>query len=301
MERGRKNRGRKRSSAAAGLTISVAVAATLGMAIYLVSTSLPYLVDAPAADPRFGAFNRCLISTLREPRAGFAVAPGGEKLAAYGASSVAVCRKGAPAADRGALPAGVRLSFGGVSAAAFDFQGNLWLSAAQGPRPELWVMRSASDPPLSLGEVAPVALVGLPAGVAALDASGRLSSFRAQGGAEHSALFRPTSSPLLAANLDGTLLSVVTGNAVHFLRASDFSLVRLEDSCPAQFLWWLPSPTRALIACAEAGSTLLIDVATGNKQAASPVKHPRSWLIPQLGAYVQSCDQLPCSAPPPKP
>ncbi len=301
MERARWNRGRRRSSAAAGLTISVAVAATLGMAVYLVSTSLPYLVDAPAADPQFGAFNRCLISTLREPRAGFAVAPGGAKVAAYGASSVAVCDNSAPAADGAALPAGVRFSFSGVTGAAFDFGGDLWLSAAQGPRPELWMMRSASEPPRKVGEVAPVALVGLPAGVAALDASGRLASFTVRGGLEHSVLFRQTSSALLAANLDGTLLAVVTGNAAHVLRASDLSPVRLEDSCPAQFLWWLPSATRALISCTEAGSTLLIDVATGSKQAAPAVKQPRSWLVPLLGAYVQSCDQLPCSAPPPKP
>jgi len=301
VERARKNRGRRRSSVAAGLTISVAVAATLGMALYLVSTSLPYLVDAPAADPRFGAFNRCLISTLREPRAGFAVAPGGAKVAAYGASSVAVCEPGAPAADGGALPSGLRLSFSGVTGAAFDFGGDLWLSAAQGPRPELWVSRSAKNPPRKVGEVAPVALVGLSAGVAALDASGRLASFTVQGGPEHSAFFRKTSSALLAANLDGTLLAVVTGSTAHVLRASDLSPVQLEDSCQAQFLWWLASPTRALISCAEAGSTLLIDVATGSKQAASGVQGPRSWLIPLLGAYVQSCDQLPCSAPPPKP
>ena len=301
MERTRWNRERRRSSVGAGLTLSVAVAATLGTALYLVSTSLPYLVDAPAADPQFGAFNRCLISALREPRAGFAVAPGGAKVAAYGASSVAVCDKSAPAADGGALPASLRFSFSGVTGAAFDFGGNLWLSAAQGPRPELWVMRSPTEPPRKVGEFAPVSLVGLPAGVAALDASGRLASFTVQGGPEHSAFFRQTAGALLAANLDGTLLAVVTGSAAHVLRASDLSTVRLEDSCKAQFLWWLASPTRALISCAEAGSTLLIDVATGSKQAASPVRHARSSLIPLLGAYVQGCDQLPCSAPPPKP
>src|SRR5262249_37198492 len=239
------------------------------MALYLVSTSLPYLVDAPAADPRFGPFNRCLISTLREPRAGFAVAPGGAKVAAYGANSVAVCEPGAPAADGGALPSGLRLSFSGVTGAAFDFGGDLWLSAAQGPRPELWVVRSAKNPPRKVGEVAPVALVGLAGGVAALDASGRLASFTVHGGPEHSAFFRQTSNVLLAANLDGTLLAVVTGSAAHVLRASDLSPVQLEDSCHTQFLWWLASPTRALISCSGGAAAPRLRRAAGAQQTRS--------------------------------
>ncbi len=301
MARARSNRGRRQSLATTALTISVGVAATLGVAIYLVSTSLPYLVDSPAGDPQFGPLNRCLISQLREPRAGFAVAPGGLQVAAYGASSVAVCERVGPAVDAGILPAGVLLPLAGVTAASFDFEGTLWLSAAHGPRPELWAAPSPRGALRKVGDFAPVALVGLPSGVAALDASGRLASFTLGGPAPQFTAVPAGSSAALASNLDGNLLSVVTANAVHVLRSSDLSVVRSESACPAQFLWWLTVPTRALIACGpEAGSTLLIDVGTGLKESAPAAKRPRSALVPRLGSYVQSCDQLPCSAQPPQ-
>lgn len=299
-ERARLKRARRRPAALTALSIPVAAAATLGMAIYLVSTSLPQLVDAPAADPLLGALNRCLISTLREPPSGFAVAPGGAQVASYGASSLAVCEKN-PSRPGDGASAGVHFAFGGVTAASFDFEGNLWLAAAQGPRPALWVARASSPLPLRVGEVAPVALVGLPDGVATLEASGRLSSFRLSAGPPSSTFVPASSSALLSVNADGSLIGVVTAGAVHLLRSSDLAPVRQEASCAAQFLWWLPAPTRALVSCGEGEPMLLLDAWSGAKRTGAPAKQPRSSLVPLLGTYVQSCDQLPCSAPPPNP
>lgn len=302
MERARFHRARKRPTALIGSSISVAAAAALGVAIYLVSTSLPQLVDAPAADPSFGALNRCLISTLREPRAGFAVAPGGSKVASYGASSLAVCdRDVASQVDAGPSLAGDRISFPGITSAAFDFEGTLWLAAAPGPRPGLWVASSLREPPQKVGDVAPVALVGLPAGVAALEASGRLTSFTLRAGAEHSVLLPSGSSALLAANVDGSLIALSAAGAFHILRSSDLSSVRREDVCPVQFFWWLTLRSRALIVCADRETGFFVDALGGTRPAGSALKQPLSSLVPLLGTYVQSCDLLPCGAPAPKP
>jgi hypothetical protein len=278
----------------------MAAAATLGTAIYLVSTSLPYLVDSAAADPQFGAFNRCLISHLREPRAGFAVSAGGTKVTAFGANSVAICARSSPS-DGGESLSGVLLALPGITAASFDFEGTLWLAAARGPHPELWVVSEANGNPRTVGEFAPLALTGVANGVAAVDGSGRLASFTSRAAPSHSTGVPPGSNPLLASNSDGSLLSVVTENAIHVFRSANLTLVRAESPCQAEFLWWLPDRTHALIACGpNAAWALLIDVITGQRESATPLNWARSALIPRLGTYVQGCEQLPCSVGPPQ-
>jgi hypothetical protein len=293
-------RGRRRAIPAVALAVSMAAAATLGTAIYLVSTSLPYLVDSAAADPQFGAVNRCLISHLRESRAGFAVSPGGTKVAAFGASSVAVCTRSSPS-DGGESLSGALIPLPGITAASFDFDGTLWLAAARGPHPELWMAPEAAGKPRTVGEFAPLALAGVANGLAAVDGSGRLASFTSQGALSSSATVPPGSNPLLTSNSDGSLLSVVTENAIHVFRSAGLTLVRAESPCQAEFLWWLPDRTHALIACGpNAAWALLIDVVTGERESATPLNWARSALIPRLGTYVQGCEQLPCSVGPPQ-
>jgi hypothetical protein len=299
VARPRLNRGRRSSIPTTALAVSVA-AATLGTAIYLVSTSLPYLVDSATADPQFGALNRCLISHLRQPRAGFAVSPGGSVVAAYGASSIAVCGTAALPSDGGAAPAGLLLPLAGITAASFDFEGTLWLAAARGPQPELWAA-AASEPLRRVSDFAPVALVGVANGVAALDAGGRLALFSLRRALAHSASVASASNALLACNSDGSLFSVLTAKAIDVFRSEDLSLVRSESPCQADYLWWLPDRTRALVACGPSASgALLIDVISGERESSPPLNRPRSALIPLLGTYVQSCDQLPCSVRPPQ-
>lgn len=282
------------------LAVSMAAAATLGTSIYLVNTSLPYLVDSAAADPQFGAVNRCLISQLREPRAGFAVSPDGIKVAAFGANSVAVCTRSSRS-DGGGSPSGALLSLPGVTAASFDFEGTLWLAAARGPHPELWMAPEAAGKPRTVGVFAPLALAGLAEGLAAVDASGRLASFTSRGAPSASAAVPPGSSPLLASNSDGSLLSVVTENAIHVFRSTNLVPVRAESPCQAEYLWWLPDRTRALVACGPNSAwALVIDVVTGERESATPLNWARSALIPRLGTYVQGCDLLPCSVGPPQ-
>ena len=299
MARARLGRARRSSISTAVLAVSVAAAATLGTAIYLVSTSLPYLVDSAAADPRFGSLNRCVISTLREPRAGFAVSPNGAQVAAYGASSIAVCRSVEPSLDAKAHPTGLLLPLGGVTAASFDFEGTLWLAVARGREPELWAARSAEAPAVKVGDSAPVALVGVASGAATLDAEGRLAVFSLNRTQSQPARVPPGANTLLACNSDGTLVSVVTGNAIHVFRSADLSLVRSESPCQAEFLWWEGHPNRATIACGpNAAWALAIDVVSGERESVLSKDRPRSALVPQLGTYVQSCDHLPCSVQP---
>jgi hypothetical protein len=294
-------RDRKRSTAALAFAASIAAAAaTLGTAIYLVSTSLPYLVDSAAADPEFGALNQCLISSLREPRAGFAVSPSGSAIAAYGASSVAVCEATALSNDGGSGVAGVLRPLAGISAASFDLRGTLWLASARGPRPELFVAAAANAPLRRVGEFSPIALVGLASGAAVLDSTGRLCLFSLNGSPEHCASVPAGSSAVLAANSNASLLSMLADNTIQVFRSADLSQVRSESPCRAEFLWWLSDPAYALISCGpNADFALVMNVVTGERESAPRKDRPRSVLVPRVGKYVQDCERLPCSTPAP--
>jgi hypothetical protein len=193
------------------------------------------------------------------------------------------------------------LALPGIAAASFDFQGTLWLSVSRGPRLETWALASNVAAPRTLSDFSPVAIAGVRAGAVAIDANGRLALFGLEGRSSFHLTAVPLgSNPLIAPNADGSLFAVVAANAVHVFRSDDLAPVRSESPCQAEFLWWLPSASQALVACGpKHASALILDVVTGQSELAPAAERPRSALVPLLGSYVQECEQLPCSTPAP--
>jgi hypothetical protein len=64
--------------------------------------------------------------------------------------------------------------------------------------------------------------------------------------------------------------------------------------------WWLPGGHTLLISCGPDGDfALQWDVDSGAQVQAAKKIRARSVLVPKLGVYVQSCEQLACTATPP--
>jgi len=292
---------RRRSTAAIALAVTLAAAATVGLAIYLVGSSLPYLLVSPAGDQRFGELNGCLIALVPESRAGFAVSPDGARVAAYGVNALGLCSRQQSGFDAGAVSSRA-LAFPGVTSASFDFANGLWLAVARGPRPELWRLRPDQEQPERAQGVEPIALVGHAHGVAAVEATGRMASISKEGAARAFAQLPPAAGAnvQLFANATGELLAAIAGHGIFVYRSLDLSLVRAESPCEVEFLWWLPEPLRAVLSCGPAASWAIeMDVSTGERETALKRDRIRSALVPLLRTYVQGCEQLPCVAPAP--
>ncbi|MHB8875249.1 MAG: hypothetical protein ACYC8T_16305 [Myxococcaceae bacterium] len=284
------------------LVVTIGTAATLGVVVYLASTSLPFLATSPTTDPVFGELNQCLIDAVGAPRVGFAVSPDGAQAAAYGGATLAVCTRSPPSPDGGTRALARAVPLEGITGAAFDFGGTLWLSTERKGEgdPKLWRLRDGA--PVRVGDFAPVALAGHARGAAALDASGRVVSLSAEGEALGVAQLPspPTFGAQLATNSDGTLLAVAAGTGLFVYRAADLSPVFAEGLCEVEFLWWRREPGRALVSCGpQASWALELQVLTGEREAAPAMARVQSTLLPTLGGYVQGCEHLPCSAPAP--
>ena len=109
--------------------LSLAMATVLGVVVYVVTSTLPYLATSPTTDPNFGNQNHCLLTALPADRTGFAVF--GTEAVAYSGTRLARCAEHGPA----------RLyDITGVTRASFDWKGALWLSrhAETNTPPELW-------------------------------------------------------------------------------------------------------------------------------------------------------------------
>jgi hypothetical protein len=294
MARPESARRRRRTGPAPVLAISLAVAAILWTAIYLVGTSLPYLMGSPASDPRFGELNQCLIAALREPRVGFAVSPDGARAAAYGSNGVALCARALAGEGRA-------FSLPGITAATFDFDGTLWLAATREARAQLWILGLRQEALQQVQGFAPVAVAGHARGVAALEGEGRLVSVSSRGAVLGMAELPAGAAggAQLASNASGQLLSVALGGGLLLYRVDDLSRLRAEAPCEVEFVWWRQDPARAILSCGPGASWALeLNVSTGEREAV-PRPGVRSTLVPRLGAYVQSCDNLPCTAPSP--
>jgi hypothetical protein len=276
------------------LLVPAVLAALVAAVVHLVSTSLPYFATSPTVDPQFGAQNHCLARALPEARAGFAVSPDGRWAASFSGTQLVLCERGGDGA--------ARVHLRGVRQLAFDFQGMLWVVASErGDRP--WGYRvPPGGAPEPVGELDALALVGHARGVAALEASGRLVSLGGPGHVLATAQLAglPEGDAQLAIDATGEVASVVSGGAVWFFRTADLRLLRAEVPCHAEFLWWLPGGTQALIACGPKDSyALTLEPLTGARELAPKGPRARAALVPELGAYVQGCEGLPCSAPPP--
>lgn len=264
------------------LTIAIAVA--LGLLVYVATTSLPYLISSPTADPHFGALNDCLSRALPAPRLGWAVSPDASRAAVYGPRAVAVC-------DRSG--ASTRLDVKGALAVTFGGDNRLWVSA--GGR----LLREDERALRPMGDFAPVSLAGHAGGVLALDEEGHLVSVSSEGGVLGQAMV-PGPGGRLSVGAAGTLAAVLTGGSFRAFDARTLTVLPAEPPCAVEQLWWLDAPEQVLIGCGPEGKTAFtLDLRTGTRAPAP--RHPETPARRLLGRalYVQGCDGFPCTAPAP--
>lgn len=271
--------------------VSLALAGTLGGVLYLITSSLPFLVSSPTTDSHFGALNSCVLKNLAAPRLGFAVSWDVKNLVSYSASELVWCHADGRAQKH---------SLQGITRAAFDGQGTLWLAtrASADQPPQLLYWTDQPEPSL-LAQFAPTTLVGAKEGVVILDVAGQVTSLRKTGEVAGSTplkqgLVSPTG---LIANDDGSLVLLVAATGVFAFRATDAAEVRRESPCPVEYAWWLPNGTTARLACAPDRSWALdVDMRSGASEKAQLQHVGASTLLPLSGLYVESCDALPCTA-----
>lgn len=263
---------------------SLAWAAALGLLLATASTSLPYLLAFPTTDPHFGPLNHCLATALPGPRLGWAVSQDGQRAAAYESHRVALCSSNGSAQV---------LHAPGATAAAFDGQGQLWVAAGG----RLWLAQATHLAPMGDLAPTPVALAGLAAGVLALDAEGQLLSV-SPGGQVQARASLPAPGPLWVGPA-GDLAVVLLGGGLVAFDPRSLTLVRAETPCPIQALWWLHAPHQVLLACGPQ-QALSLNLLTGERQPSPPPRtSPAARRLGSLPLYVQDCEGLPCSAPPP--
>lgn len=268
----------------------------LGTVLYA-ATSLPFLASPQVADPVFGGQNFCLLRALGTPRMGFAVSADGRLAAGYDGRQLAIC-------DRGSLRHRARrFSIPGVTNAAFDFSGRLWVSQAQDQRTVAGIWRiDPGKEPERVGDFAPVALVGHSRGVALIEGAGRLVSLGSEGAVLG---FAQLPVPLgsgsqLSADATGEWLAVVAQGGVLLYAAGDLSPSTAQAPCGVEYMWWSKLAGRALLSCApEESWALSWQPVAGASELADGRPRVHSVLVPLTGSYVQSCEQLPCSAPSP--
>ncbi|WP_338863342.1 hypothetical protein [Myxococcus stipitatus] len=264
--------------------LTLAIAVSLGLLVYIATTSLPYLVSSPTTDPNFGALNHCLARALPEARLGWAVAPDASRAAVFGPHAVAVCGP----ADRTSLR-----KLAGTLAIAFDGDNHLWLSS--GGR----LLRDDGASLTTMGDFAPVALAGTAHGMLALDDSGHLVSV-ASSGAVLAQTQLPSSSGRLSVGANGLLAAVLSEGHLRVYDTQTLAPRELAPPCPVESLWWLDAPEQMLIACSPPGApSYVLDARTGTRQEV-PARHlAPARRLSGRPLYVQGCDGFPCTAPPP--
>jgi hypothetical protein len=272
------------------LLVSLGIAASLGAVVYVVSSSLPFLASSAVSDAHFGALNACALAALKPPRTGFAVSNDGDALVAFSGGETVRCDA---APDGGAFTARVPLD--GVTAAAFDFDGGLWLA-----RESLY--RAADGGVQAFAQVAPVALVGTPHGAVALEASGRVVAVAPDGDVLGVAQLphAVTGATSFLTSADGERLALIISGGVFVWSTLALKPLRAEAPCAVEAAWWLTEGHRLLLQCGpDADFALEWDVDTGAQAAAPARKRSRSGLVAGLKLYVQSCEGLACTAAPP--
>jgi hypothetical protein len=268
--------------------LSLVIAVCLGVVVYMVTTTLPYLASSPTTDPNFGNLNHCLLSALPSDRTGFAVL--GTEVAGYSGKRLVLCKGQGPGAVH---------EVSGVTHASFDRTGALWYSRRAEPDqpPELW--RIFNERSERIGEIAPIGLVGTDFGVVTIDAVGRLVSLNG----ERTVLgvaqlpIAPPADVQLTTSADGHRVAVVTSGGLFVYDAQRLAQILAEAPCAVEFLWWRKEGHRALLSCApDASWALELDVDSGAREAAPKLKRSPSVLEIGHSIYVQECEQLPCTA-----
>lgn len=268
--------------------LSLAMAVVLGVVVYVVTSTLPYLASSPTTDPNFGNQNHCLLTALPTGRTGFAAF--GTDAASYSGTRLARC------AEAGAAKV---YDVTGITHASFDWKGALWFSrrAETDTPPELW--RVAEGKPEQIGEVTPIALVGTGFGVVTLDAQGRLVSLDSERTVLGVAQLptAPPSEVQLSVSADGERVAVVVSSGLFVYDAQRLQKILAEAPCEVEFLWWRKEGHRALVSCGpDASWALELDVNTGARESAPKLTRTESQLVANRGVYVQECEHLPCTA-----
>jgi hypothetical protein len=278
--------------------LASALAVVLSGIVYLVTFAIPLLSVGPQTDAHFGQLNACLFRAMPENRVGFAVAPDGLTAMCFSADRAVQCTE---SADAGTALTNIEL--GGITSAAFDFQGTLWIATrpAQGQSTGLWKVQGAAKPE-ALGEFAPLALVGTNHGVVALDRAGKLSALAGDGQLLGVAELpgAPGDEAQLSVSADGERVAVVARSSLFVFTAAKLEAIRAEGPCDVRDAWWATGGHRMILSCGPRGDfALYLDVDTGEREAAEAMRRVRSTLVARPGLYAQACEQLPCSAPAP--
>lgn len=271
------------------LALTVALAMALGAIVYLSVTSLPYLAASPTTDPAFGALNACLLEAVPQ-RVGFAVSADATRAAAWSPTHVAECA--------GTPPAPATFLRPGVTLGAYDRAGALWLAAPGRDGGAASLLRLEQGQLVDRGALAPTALVGTARGVLALDASGQLVSVSGEGDVLAARALPGPLAVQLAASADGALVSLVGEGRFAVVRVDTLEQTPTRASCPVQRAWWRPGTARLVVECADLA--LDLDALSSEGTLADPARRAPSVLLGAAGLYAQPCDQLPCSAEPPK-
>jgi hypothetical protein len=263
--------------------LTLVIAAGLGLLLAVVTASLPYLVSSPTTDPHFGALNQCLMGALRGPRLGWAVAPEGSRAAVFDARGVAVCGpSGRPGVS--VLP--------GLTALTFDGTGRLWAAT----RDQL--LREEDGQLRALGDLGAVALAGHAGGVLVLDGEGHLASIASEGEVLAQVLLPPGGT--LSVGPGGTLVAAVADGALWAFEARTLAALPVHAPCPVEGVGWLIASGRLLGVCeAGRGGAFTADPRTGEGAPVPRPPHAPARLLLGRALYVQGCEGLPCTAPPP--
>ncbi len=263
--------------------LTLVIAAGLGLLLAVATASLPYLVSSPTTDPHFGALNHCLTGALRGPRLGWAVSPDGTRAALFDARGVALCGpSGRPTVS--ARP--------GVTALTFDGAGRLW-AATRGQ-----LLREEDGQLRVLGDLGAVALAGHAGGVLVLDGEGHLASISPGGEVQAQVLLPPGGT--LSVGPGGTLAAAVVDGVPWVFEASTLAPLQLHAPCAVEGAGWLADSGRLLLVCAAgAGGAFTVEPRTGERAPAPRPSHLPARLLLGRALYVQGCEGLPCTAPPP--
>ncbi len=269
------------------LLISLALAATLGVLVYFSVTSLPYLAVSPSSDHTFGEINGCLLGAVPSSRVGFAVSHDSKSGAAWSNTLVARCNG----------PTAQTWPIGGITEAAFDFAGRLWVVTSSADAGGAQVLLLDGDQPKPRGDARPAHIVGVEEGVVVLEASGRLISLTADGAVGGLVDLRLPADPVLSVSVDGRRVAITTSGGLYVFDGRTLTRVRAESPCDVEYLWWLRDGHRVLLSCGPRASwAITFDVDTGAQEVAPKHDRVRSVLSGPGGPWVQPCDVLPCSA-----
>lgn len=271
------------------LALTVALAMALGAIVYLSVTSLPYLAASPTTDPAFGALNACLLEAVPQ-RLGFVVSADATRAAAWSPGHVAECA--------GTPPAPTRFEVPGVTLAAYDREGALWLAGPprDGGAPVL--RRLEGGLLVEKGALTATALAGTARGVLALDAAGQLVSVSTAGDVLATRALPGPRAVTLAVSADGQLASLVGDGRFAVVRVDTLEQTPTRASCPVLRAWWRPGTARVVVECEDLA--LDLDALGSEGTLVDATRRVPSVLLGPAGLYVQACDQLPCSAEPPR-